>query len=88
MIRFVLACIFYSSVAQWGYNEVALVFPSAIPYVNEAVRKVQIPTHNTWSKAAVERYVENASSYFEQAKDAVEDIKELVNDNREVMRRG
>ena len=88
MTRFLLACIFYSTVAQWGYNEVALVFPSAVPYINQAMRKVQIPTHNYWSKEAVERYVDNAASYIEEAKGAVDDIKELVNDNREAMRRG
>ena len=62
MTRFLLACIFYSTVAQWGYNEVALVFPSAVPYINQAMRKVQIPTHNYWSKEAVERYVDNAAT--------------------------
>ena len=78
----------YSMIAHWGYNEVALMFPSAVPYLNEAITKIQIPTHNRWSRESVSSLVENATDYLDEAKDAVQDIKDLVNDNREVMRRG
>jgi hypothetical protein len=87
MTRFILACIFYSSVAQWGYNEVALIFPDAIPLLNQAIHKVQIPTHNTWSRSGVEYYVNHAANYIDQVKDAVEDMKGLL-DEGERMRRG
>ena len=88
MIRFVITCLFYTTIARWGYNEIALVFPDAVPYLNEAAHKIQIPTHNNWSRELVASYVENATEVVTEATDAVQDIKELVKDNRGAMRRG
>lgn len=80
MIRFLLTCLFYTTIARWGYSEIRLVFPEFVPYINEALDKVQIPTHNQWSRESLHQYVDQFSNFVEEAHATVTDFKEEIQD--------
>lgn len=82
MVRFILTCLFYTTIARWGYSEINLLFPEATPYINKALHKVQIPTHNYWSRDTLHGYVDAFSNYVEEADDAIEDIRREVKGRR------
>lgn len=52
MVRLLLTMLFSIAVARWSYSEVKLVFPSALPFIDFALRKVEIPTHDKWEELA------------------------------------
>lgn len=82
MLRFIFACVFYTTIARWGYAEISLMFPSAIPYINKSLHSIQIPTHNNWSRDSAHGYMEQASDAFETAAVAIEDIQAFVEDRK------
>lgn len=84
MTRFLLTCMFYTTIARWGYSEIALMFPSAMPLVNKVVNAVQIPTHNKWSSEKVQGYVDEAEYALKDAGASIDDIKEMVNNLKDV----
>lgn len=60
MFRFMFVMLLYVTVARWIYSEISLVVPSAVPAINECLNRLQIPTHDKWDKAAIERLVKSA----------------------------
>ncbi len=78
MFRFLIACLFYTTVARWGYNEIAMVFPSAVPLIDKAIETIEIPTHDTWSRAALNNYVQDARYALIEARDTIHDIKDAI----------
>ncbi len=73
---------FYTTIARWGYAEISLMFPSAMPYINQSLHTIQIPTHNKWSKDEMHGYIEQAGEAFETAAQAVEDIQDFVEERK------
>lgn len=53
MFRFVFNAVFYFSVVQWSFSELQLVAPEVAPKVKAAFQKIQIPTHDQWSRQAM-----------------------------------
>lgn len=58
------------------------MFPSAIPYINQSLSTIQIPTHNRWSQESAHGFAEQASDAFEQAAQAIEDIQAFIEDRK------
>ena len=45
MIRFLFTCLFYTTLARWGYAELTLLIPEAMPYVNQSLKRFRfLPT--------------------------------------------
>jgi len=47
-MRFLFVMLFSVVVARWGYAEIELNFPSALPMVDKTLEMVAIPTHDQW----------------------------------------
>jgi len=47
-MRFLFVMLFSVVVARWGYAEIELNFPSAIPMIDKTLEMVAIPTHDQW----------------------------------------
>jgi len=47
-MRFLFVMLFSVVVAQWGYAEIELNFPSAIPMIDKTLEMIAIPTHDQW----------------------------------------
>lgn len=82
MIRFLFACLFYTTIARWGYAEMSLMFPSAMPYINQVLAEVQIPTHVSWSRESMHEYVDSISEKLGEAEEAIQDIQALIQDKQ------
>lgn len=50
LIRFGLKMTVFVIGARWMYAEAALVAPSTLPFIDAALNKVAIPTHDTWGE--------------------------------------
>lgn len=50
LIRFGLKMTVFVIGARWIYAEAALVAPSTLPFIDAALNKVAIPTHDTWGE--------------------------------------
>ncbi len=50
LLRFGLKMGFFVVTARWMYAEVALVAPGALPVIDESLKKIAIPTHDTWGE--------------------------------------
>ena len=53
MLRLVLSISLSVVIARWAYQEVELCAPHLTPYIDLALDRVQIPTHDKWLKTAV-----------------------------------
>lgn len=78
MVRFLVSCFFYVAVARWGYAEVALSFPSALPTINGALQVFQIPTHDRWSRGAIHTFIDRAGDYLSKAEEALDTVNESL----------
>jgi len=47
-MRFLFVMLFSVVIARWGYAEIELNFPSAIPMIDKTLEMVAIPTHDQW----------------------------------------
>lgn len=45
MTKFIFALIFYVAFAHWMYAEVNLLAPGLVPYIDDFIARVEIPTH-------------------------------------------
>lgn len=85
MVRFILACVFYTTVARWGFAEITTMFPDAAPYLNEAAHKFQIPTHQNWpTREQIGGYIDNISAKVDDAAETIEAIKVAIKERRTV----
>lgn len=64
MIRMLFSFCLWVVVARWAYNEVQLVYPPLVPYINSALTAVDIPTHDKWPKEHIMRLVSSVMSEF------------------------
>lgn len=53
MFRLILSLSLSVVIARWVYQEVELCAPQFTPYIDYALDRVQIPTHDKWLKTAV-----------------------------------
>ncbi len=60
MIRIFFKLCFWVIIARWTYAEVQLVAPSATPAIDFALQKIQIPTHDKWSKGSFNQWLSQA----------------------------
>jgi signal recognition particle GTPase len=60
-----------------------MMFPDVVPYLNHAIEKIQIPTHDTWSRASIEEYVDEARLALLEARDSIEELKETIREVRQ-----
>ena len=57
MFRFAFKLILWVTVARWMYAEAAMIAPSSVPYIEAALMKIQIPTHDQWDETQLGRQV-------------------------------
>lgn len=67
MVRFTLSMLFYVLVAKWGYNEVGVIYPDALPLIDASLEKISIPTHDQWSKDTVHEWVGRVAETVDEA---------------------
>ncbi len=48
--RIVFSLCLWVVLARWGYSEVKLLCPPLVPYIDQTLEYVQIPTHDKWPK--------------------------------------
>ncbi len=48
-MRYLLSMFIWVVIARWGYAELTLMAPEAIPAIDSALEVVQIPTHDKWA---------------------------------------
>ena len=53
LIRCILSCLFWVTVARWGYLELNIFYPDAIPLVDSIVEQLTPPTHDMWPDVEV-----------------------------------
>ena len=66
MIRFLFACVFYSVVAKFGYQEVTMLFPQVAPIIDESFQRIEIPTHDQWSKDGIHQALDGLGVYVDR----------------------
>lgn len=67
MIRMLFSFCLWVVVARWAYNEVQLVCPPLVPYINSALASVDIPTHDKWPKEHIMKLVSTVISEFRES---------------------
>jgi hypothetical protein len=81
MFRLLLATFFYVTLGRWMYAELTLIVPSALPAIDYALEKVQIPTHDEWDLqallAAAQQLTEHGGSALSSVLSEVERAREL-----------
>ncbi len=82
MIRFLFTCMFYTTIARWGYAELTILLPQAVPFVNETLAKIQIPTHDTWSREKIHEYAYTAETTVEKVTVAVKGFQDFIEDRK------
>lgn len=60
MIRALFSMMLSIMVGRWIYDEIGTHLPVLTPIVDSALDVVRIPTHEKWSKQAIEKFVDNA----------------------------
>ncbi|NDC36451.1 MAG: hypothetical protein EBZ48_00170 [Proteobacteria bacterium] len=60
MFRFAFRLVLWVTVARWMYAEAALLVPSSVPYIEAALQKIQIPTHDKWRDSELGRQLVSA----------------------------
>lgn len=48
-MRYLFSMFLWVVIARWGYAELSLMVPEAIPAIDSALEVVKIPTHNEWA---------------------------------------
>ena len=66
LCRFVVSLLFFSLVGQWLYREAQVVAPSTVPYIDQFLAKVSIPTHDQWSQNGFNRVLRGAAIITDQ----------------------
>ena len=72
MVR--LAITFFAMVvtARWIYSEVQMSFPRAVPAIDYALEKVQIPTHDKWDREKISEVVQTVAAHIGGADSSAE----------------
>ena len=58
MVRFFIKLVVWVTLARWMYAEAQLVTPSAVPFINAAMTRLEIPTHDKWRSTELGQYLE------------------------------
>ena len=53
MVRFVVSFAAWMVFGNWVYDEIQVSFPNAVPFINAAMEKVSIPTHDKWNQERI-----------------------------------
>jgi len=40
--------LFWSTLAKWVYQELKMVLPQALPYLDSLLQAIALPTHDKW----------------------------------------
>ncbi|NMC62975.1 MAG: hypothetical protein GYA55_07380 [SAR324 cluster bacterium] len=67
MFRFLFTMLFYVIIGRWIYAEINLTFPQLAVGIDELLVSLEIPTHDTWSKEAVDGAIEKTNEMFKKA---------------------
>lgn len=89
MLRFVISLLFFCVIGRWLYAELELIYPRAVPAVDRLLAKVEIPTHDQWSREQIARIVQTAISSLEAVQASIEsdtDKERLVEEKPGKMR--
>jgi len=60
--RIVFSLCLWVVVARWGYSEMKILCPDAIPAVDYVLEHVQIPTHDKWPKEAALKLISSITT--------------------------
>lgn len=64
MFRWLCSFVFTVAAARWIYAEVKLAVPEAMPLIDYSLERLQIPTHDKWSKQALAEALEGAADFL------------------------
>lgn len=67
MFRFLFTMLFYVVIGRWIYAEVNLTLPQLAVGIDELLVSLEIPTHDSWSKQAVDDAIEKTNELFKKA---------------------
>lgn len=68
MVRLVFTFLLTVVVARWMYSEVQVSFPQAVPFIDYALEKVQIPTHDQWDYQKINAFVDEIAALAQEQK--------------------
>ncbi|MBX7144895.1 MAG: hypothetical protein K1X79_10625 [Oligoflexia bacterium] len=57
MFRMLFSICLSVVVARWSYSEIKMMWPGAIPLIDYALEKAEIPTHDQWASSMLGRFL-------------------------------